>query len=499
MNDVLSVLNGLQTVSVTDALWGDGGKGKIVDLFAPWADIIARGTGGDNAGHTVIKDGKAYALHLIPCGIFEDNEGKMNVIGRGVAVNPHTLAQELAMLRSHGRTYNNLRVSNNALLILPHEIALDLLEETSKQGVGSTRRGIGPVFTDQVARYGLTVNDLLNPDAFASNLKRSLEKCRRLFAGYDPERVKETLFHERLANGVYWKDGYFDIHAIIDMYLMYARDFAHLIDDTDKLMHEAYGKKRILLEGAQGLLLSVKYGTYPYVTSSDCSPEGLAAGVGFHKGMIDKNFSVVKFLPTRVGFGPFPTEIGGSASERWCNPRDSDPLTEPEEQEHFGDVSANDPNPLKQSYALRSLGREYGATTGRPRRIGWPDTVMLRYAVKIQGPDIIIMKPDPYGELDEVNICGGYDYCGQPYRIARRRIINNARIFNTDPNTMLLNQCKPTYMTRPGWKGSLNNITSFQDLPINLKIILNHIARMGNANLRLVSIGPKAEATLLVD
>lgn len=501
MNEVLTVLNGCNTVSVTDGSGGDSGKGKVVDLFTPWADIIARGTGGDNAGHTIVRGGKVFAQHILPCGILFDAEGKQSIIGRGVALSPRALVKELTMLKKNGHSYNNLRISDQAHLIMPHEIALDLLGETNARGIGSTGRGIGPVYTHAVARHGLIVNDLLNPFALAKKLHRSIEKTRAQFSAYDADHVKEALHHERLESGRYWAgpQKLFDENAIFEQYLVYAREFAHLIADTDEIMLEAVGKKRILLEGAQGLLLSVKYGTYPYVTSSDCSPEGLAAGVGLTRSVIDRNFSVVKFLPTRVGKGPLPTEIGGAVSERWCNPDDGDFFDAERELKHFGVTSVNDPDSLRQSYALRDRGGERGVSTGRPRRMAWPDMTLLRYARHIQGQDIIITKPDPYWELERIQVCTQYRCIGPKYRIAdmtyeRGDVIADLR----RPDSILLERIEPVYETMDGWLEPLDGVQCYRDLPLKLRDILRRMQALSGARFPLVSIGPSAEETLFV-
>ncbi|MBI4065908.1 adenylosuccinate synthetase, partial [Candidatus Kaiserbacteria bacterium] len=277
------LLNGVSTLAIVCTQWGDTGKGKFVDYFAEWADIIARGTGGANAGHTIVISGKTYVFHLIPSGILYDSAGKVNVIGNGVACDPRILIEELEVLTQEDMSFNNLSIAYNARLVLPQHILMDRLRESSRDGsrIGTTGRGIGPAYVDHYARVGLTVNDMLNVDSLRRKLERNLTEKRKLLACADPLLVRQIMDHPQLGSGAFYHSSkFFDDDAIVEQYRMYGETLRLLIRDTDQMLQDAVGKKRVLLEGAQGNLLSIDYGTYPFVTASDCSVQGLARGVG---------------------------------------------------------------------------------------------------------------------------------------------------------------------------------------------------------------------------
>lgn len=498
LSTVFSILNGIRTLAITCAGWGDSGKGKFVDLFARWASLIIRCTGGPNAGHTIVVDGKTYILHQLPSGILYDAEGKLNVIGSGVAFDPTEATKELAMLALEGILCRNLRISYRAPLLLPQHIALDLLKEMeSTSRIGTTGRGIGPCYTDRVARRGLTVNDLLNKDIFVRKLRRNLAEYERIFGSADPEVVAQVMRHERLLGGRYAaaKGRTFDPDAILEQYLQYAEGFREFICDTDELVRESIHQgQRVLLEGAQGLLLSIEYGTYPFVTSSECSPRGLAMGAGISERAIDLNLGVVKFYDTRVGKGPFPSEIGGSQSEAWCN---SGKVLQADEARDYGTASVNDPDPFTQGIALRLKAGEYGATTKRPRRIGWRDLVMLRHALRILGPDIIVTKPDVLSGVERVKTCGSYRYIGPCYRIGGKTLEPGAHLTDCPPDSDVLSACEPVYREYDGWQEPIGDIREFMELPTNLRKVLRHMETATNARLRLVSVGPSREQTVV--
>ncbi len=337
----------VRTVAVVDLQWGDAGKGKLVDCLAGWADVIARGTGGANAGHTIMLNNETHIFHLVPSGILWDGEGKLNIIGRGVAVEPRTLAAEILELTMADKMCDGLRISCHAHLVLPFDLALDRLKEASRgtSTIGTTGRGIGPVYESRVSRIGLSVNDLLNKDVFAARLRRNLEARIGLFKQFDPALVLEVLHSSALENGAFFggKDKIFDTDAIVERYLFHAEKFRDMIVDTDVLMRESVGEKRVLLEGAQGVLLSVSYGSYPYVTSSDCSLTGLVEGVGLRTEQVDYTLGVVKApYMSRVGKGSFPTEFGGEASAQWCNESESTKILEREKYPQAS-LNASDP------------------------------------------------------------------------------------------------------------------------------------------------------------
>lgn len=489
-----------QTIAVSCLQFGDTGKGKFVDLFANWADIIARGTGGDNAGHTVICDGQEKVFHLIPSGIIHDTAGKINVIGSGTVVYPKTLVGEMTLLRSQGLQCDNLKVALNAKLMLPHHIVLDRLGE-SKAGaakIGTTGKGIGPCYTDFIARRGLIINDVLNPDIFRKKLEKSLDQAHSMLSFLDHERVKTIMQHEHLENGAYYhEENFFDQEAIIAKYLEYGEFLRPFIQDTDTFMRNSVGKKKILLEGAQGYLLSIDHGTYPYVTASDCSAAGLAKGVGLKSEDIDVSFGIVKgFYSTRVGKGPFPTEMGDGHSEKWCNGGEADCETE---DEFFPDVDINDDHPFRQGIAIRRVGQEYGATTGRPRRVGWLDLPLLRHALVSGADNIILTKLDVLTGIKKIKVCYAYKYIGPDYQYGETLIKKGEILRTAIVMPGILENCVSLYKEFPGWKNDIRKTKYYSNLPDNLKKIIKFIFHEIEATPRIISVGPASGETIFIE
>jgi len=490
-------LKDVNTLAVVCNQWGDTGKGKFVDYFAEWADIIARGTGGANAGHTIkIKD-KTYIFHLIPSGIIYDSKEKINIIGNGVAFDPRVVLEETGLLDKSGLSYNNLKIAYNSKLVLPQHLVMDRIKEagTGKGGkIGTTGRGIGPVYTDYYARTGLMTNDVLNKDIFAAKLKKNLKDKLTLLQKEDPEVIKEIMRHPHLENGIFYDSKkIFNEEAIVERYMHYGKELISLIADTDEFINSRKGKDKILLEGAQGHLLSVDYGSYPYVTSSDCSVRGLAKGVGLKEKDIDMILGIVKaFYMTRVGGGPFPTEIGGQESEEWCSSN-----TKKDEESKYPDAKLNSLNVLEQGIAIRKIGEEYGATTGRPRRTGWLDLPLLRYAARTNGPDVILTKIDVLDDCDEINLCSYYEYDGPSYNIGWNLLTKGAHIEVAYPNSEVLKHCKPRYMSFPGWHSDISGIKKYDKLPKNLKHIIRFIESSANVNVKIISTGPERKQTIL--
>jgi len=312
-----------QVIAVVCNQWGDSGKGKLVDwLASEWAGYVVRGTGGGNAGHTMMVGDMVHIGHTIPCGIL--NPAVMNVVGNGVAVDPRGVCEELEALAGKGIAAKNLRIAYNAKLILPQHLVMDRIKEANAGAdkIGTTGRGIGPVYTDHVARQGMAVNDMLNPDIFRKKIVKNLRDKFILLEKADPEVIRKIMQHEHLENGAFYKkDGIFDVDAIVEAYKKYGERLKQFIVDADELVRQAKSQgKRILLEGAQGHMLSIDYGSYPFVTSSDCSIPGLAKGSGLRERDINLVLGVVKApYITRVGEGPFPTELGGEKSAKWCS------------------------------------------------------------------------------------------------------------------------------------------------------------------------------------
>lgn len=493
-------LDNVSTILINCRQWGDTGKGKFVDILADWADIIVRGTGGDNAGHTICCDEKELVTHLIPSGILRDSENKINIIGSGVVLYPRTLILEMKQLRDQGLTYNNLKIALNAKLITPAEILLDRIKE-SVAGIGkigSTGKGIGPAYADFVSRQGLLVNDLLNPIFFEEKMKKHLDHQKRVLLNYDHKLIKEIMMHQHLECGLYYDaESIFNFDAICDKYLEYGRELKPYITDTDFFVKSQLGLKKILGEGAQGDLLSIKHGSYPYVTSSDCSAAGLAEGMGLEKKDINLSLGIVKgFYMTRVGHGPFPTELGGEKSEQVCN---SGFMNSNQEFLLYGKASINDPDEFTQSVALRQAGKEYGATTGRPRRVGWLDLPLLRYTLGFNEKDIIFTKLDVLNDFDTIKVCNEYVYEGPTYHLgSEHQIKKGDHIRVALPAAEVLRWCKPVYTVFPGWKCDLSDCSEYEDLPQELRDVIDFIVRETQIRPRIISIGADRNQTIYV-
>lgn len=493
------LLKNVKTLAIVCYQWGDTGKGKFVDLFADWADIIARGTGGANAGHTIVLNGKEYIFHLVPSGILRDGDGKINIIGNGVALDPRVVREELSILKKEKKSFSHLMIAYNAKLVLPQHIVLDRVKESDlKSGkLGTTGRGIGPVYTDHYARCGLIVNDMLNPDIFRRKLIKNLKDKVKLLRTYDRELVKEVMEHEHLSRGLFYDpDEIFNVDAIVDKYMEYGKYFQYFIEDTDRFLNMHKGEKRILLEGAQGLLLSIDKGSYPYVTSSDSSAQGLARGVGLYDGDIDMTLGIVKApYMTRVGAGPFPTEIGGQSSEEWCSRSD---VTKDSEKEQVPWADVNSEDEFGQGVGIRIAGGEYGATTGRPRRTGWLDLPLMRYAIRDAGPDVILTKLDVLNQCRKIKICTHYSYQGPDYYLGKAKIRKGSRIDVAIPIGEVLAHCKPVYKIFPGWLSDIGEVKKFTDVPKKLLHILDYVSAEIGARLKILSVGADRTKTIFV-
>lgn len=489
-----------RVISVTCLQWGDTGKGKIVDLLmSHWAEINARGTGGANAGHTVSINGRDYILHIIPSGILHDKDGKVNAIGRGVAFDPYILNEELDILDKENLSYNHLYISGNAKLVLPPHIVLDRIRE-NKAGeakIGTTGKGIGPVYEDHVGRRGLIVNDIFNTDLFAKKLKENIAEKVKIIKGYDQALVAEVMQHPHLANGRYYHpEKIFEVDAIIAEYQKYGERFKGMVKDVEGFLRAQLGKKKILLEGAQGHLLSVDEGGHPHTTSSDCTSDGLAKGVGLKERHIDINLGIVKFpYMTRVGSGPFPTEIGGQKSEEWCNRGGAD---KEKEKNTYPETDLNCEDEFLKGIALRKAGNEYGATTGRPRRVGWLDLPLLRYALQTSGQDIVLTKADVLNQCREIQICTAYEYTGAPYFYSGKTINPGDRLETAIPASEFLRYCQPVYEKFPGWEKDLSGISEFEKLPENLRRLIKFVEDSAGARVSIISTGKDRDDTIFI-
>lgn len=424
-------------LAIIGAQWGDEGKGKIVDLIAPHFDIVARYQGGHNAGHTVIirRDGvdQKFVLHLIPSGI--THPGKTCVIGNGVVVHPQALLTEMDELRAKDIEVNstNLLISNRAHLILPHHVALDRAIEAGRGGnaVGTTMRGIGPAYEEKMARRGIRAGDLTDPSALAEKLAHNAEQANRLLKMLGGEPVDEKQLVE---DGFRWSE-------------LLA---PHVTDTTYFLNRATSQGKSLLLEGAQATMLDIDHGTYPFVTSSNSSVGGACTGAGIPPSAINATIGVIKAYTTRVGGGPFPTELNDAMGEH-----------------------------------LRAKGCEYGASTGRPRRTGWFDAVVARYAVMLNGLDALALtKLDVLDDLDEIKICTAYR-------------INNKITDQVPYDADQMNSAEPVYETMPGWKVKTVGISNFDELPQRAKEYLNRLTELSGAPFAFISTGAERNETII--
>ena len=406
--------------------WGDEGKGKITDLLARDMDMVVRYQGGNNAGHTVVIKDETFKLHLIPSGIFYPNV--TCVIGNGVVIDPAVLVQEVMGLRGRGFSCDNLRVSSQAHLIFPYHRDLDAAQEQKHEAgrIGTTNRGIGPCYVDKFNRRGIRVWDFQNPDLFRQKLEWN---------------IKEKSF---LLNNFYeFKVDYNADQIIKDYFALYEQIKPLVVEESTVVIGEAIdNNKKILMEGAQGTMLDVDHGTYPYVTSSNPIAGGACSGAGFGPVEIDEVIGVAKAYFTRVGDGPFPTEISGGMGDE-----------------------------------LRERGHEYGTTTGRPRRCGWFDGIVMRHAAKVNGiTQLAITKLDVLDSLEQIDVCVAYECEGK-----------KVRDFPTDIRR--LEKCRPVYETFPGWKQDITKITDYAQLPANAKKYLDKLSELSEAKVSLISVG----------
>ena len=425
-------------LAIIGAQWGDEGKGKIVDLLAPRFDIIARYQGGHNAGHTVIirsanGDDEKFVLHLIPSGI--THAGKTCVIGNGVVVSPEALIEEMDHLLARGISVNkdNLLVSSRAHLILPYHVALDrqIEHHRGRNAVGTTMRGIGPAYEEKMARRGIRAGDLTRPEELSERLAINAAQANRLLRSLGGEQIDSAQLVE---DGLRWAE----------------RLSPHVIDTTYFLNRAVRDGKSLLLEGAQATMLDIDHGTYPFVTSSNSSIGGACTGSGIPPGAIDYTIGVIKAYTTRVGGGPFPTELDNELGE-----------------------------------LLRARGGEYGASTGRPRRTGWFDAVVARYAVMVNGLEALALtKLDVLDEFEEIKVCVAYRIKGR-------------ETDEVPDDANLMSEAEPVYETFPGWRRSTAGISNLEDLPANARHYVDKLAELSGAPFALISTGPERNQTII--
>lgn len=423
-----------KNVVVIGTQWGDEGKGKVVDLLTEQVAAVTRFQGGHNAGHTVVIDGNKTVLHLIPSGILRD--GVQCLIGNGVVLSPHALLEEINMLENTGISVRkNLRISEACTLILPYHVALDQAREKARgeAAIGTTGRGIGPAYEDKVARRALRVGDLMHRERFAAKLG-------------------EVLDYHNFTLTKYFKTSAIDFQKLLDECLAMAETITPMVTDVSELLYQLQKEgNNILFEGAQGTLLDIDHGTYPYVTSSNTTAGGAATGSGIGPLSFDYILGITKAYTTRVGSGPFPTEL-------------------------FDDTGQH----------LASRGNEFGATTGRPRRCGWFDAVSLRRSKQINSlSGLCITKLDVLDGLDTIRLCTGYQY--------------NGEVRSTPPTGAdAYADCKPVYEEMPGWSESTVGIKNFNELPENAIRYLKRLEEVTETSISMISTGPDRAETIIL-
>jgi adenylosuccinate synthase len=423
----------MSSVVVVGTQWGDEGKGKITDFLSENAEVIARYQGGNNAGHTIKFGGETYKLHLIPSGIFYKD--KISVIGNGMVIDPKALIKELAYLHERGVTTDNLRISNRAHVILPYHLKLDEVEEERKGAnkIGTTKKGIGPAYMDKAARVGIRISDLLERDVFEEKLVQALKEKNRLLEKF------------------YEVEG-FTVEEILDEYYEYGQQFKQYVTDTSVVLNDALDEgRRVLFEGAQGVMLDIDQGTYPFVTSSNPVAGGVTIGSGVGPTKINHVIGVSKAYTTRVGDGPFPTEL----------------LNE------IGDQ-------------IREVGREYGTTTGRPRRVGWFDSVVVRHARRVSGlTDLSLNSIDVLTGIETLKICVAYNHKG--------------KIINEYPASLkILAECEPVYEELPGWTEDITSVRNLNELPKNARHYIERVSQLTGIPLSIFSVGPDRTQTNVI-
>ncbi|MCL4821873.1 MAG: adenylosuccinate synthase [Vicinamibacteria bacterium] len=421
----------MPNIVVVGTQWGDEGKGKIVDLLTGRVQVVARYNGGHNAGHTVIANGRKFALRLIPSGIL--HEGVLCLMGPGMVVEPEAFETETEGLREAGvEVADNLLVSDRAHVILPHHFELEKLWEERRK-IGTTRRGIGPAYEDKAGRRGIRLGDLLRPAALPEKLALARDHYEMVCRGAG------------VAPAVDWA-------ALVDRLAAFGEHHRSRIVDVAMVLHAQLARGySVLCEGAQATLLDLDHGTYPFVTSSSASAGGAAVGLGLAPTRIDAVLGIAKAYTTRVGSGPFPTEMGGELEEK-----------------------------------VREKGGEYGVVTRRPRRCGWFDGVATRYSVRVNGVDsLAIIKLDVLDELDEIRVCTSYRHAG-------------VTVDAMPADVEMLAECEPVYETLPGWKSQTAGLREFADLPQAAKDYVTRLGEIVGAEVGLVSTGPDRDDTILI-
>ncbi len=418
------------SVSVVGTQWGDEGKGKITNYLSVESDMVVRHQGGNNAGHSIVIEGKRYALHLIPSGIFDPKV--KNVMANGMVINPVALLEELALLEKQGVKDYQLYISDRAHVVMPYHVILDGIYEDLKgaRKIGTTRKGIGPAYTDKASREGIRFADLLDDELFRGLLQDNINIKNKLLV---------ALGHKEL-----------NFDEIYNQYVQVREKIKHMIIDTSTMVYDALENgDKVLFEGAQGVLLCIDHGTYPFVTSSSPTSSSIPVNVGLPMNAVSKSLGIVKAYSTRVGTGGFPTEFENETSNK-----------------------------------IREVGNEYGVTTGRPRRIGWFDANLVRHAARVSGlTDISITLLDVLSGIETLKICTSY-------------IVNGIETKSVPAGEKDFNNAEPVYIELPGWEEDITNVRAFDELPINAQNYLKAIEEYTGVQVSQFSIGPDREQTV---
>ncbi len=422
----------MANVVIVGAQWGDEGKGKIVDLLTQYADLVVRFQGGNNAGHTIVLKGEKFVVHLIPSGILY--EGKKCIIGNGVVLDPAVLIEEIDEIKKRGyfKDDSQLMISEETHLILPYHRRIDVAREKTFK-IGTTGRGIGPAYEDKVVRCGIRVVDLMDKKVFREKLEANL--------------IQKNVYLTQVL-----KEKGFEFSEIFDEYLQYKNRLEKYVKNTSLILHEEIEKgKHVLFEGAQGALLDLDHGTYPYVTASNTVAGNACAGSGIGPTMINSVIGIAKAYTTRVGEGPFPTELQDEMGEK-----------------------------------IRQRGGEYGATTGRPRRCGWFDAVVVNHSIRVNGiREMVITKLDVLNDFDTIKICVGYRVDGKVF-------------YHVPSNFEILKNSEPVYEELRGWKTEIKGVRNFKDLPRNAKRYIRRIQELINKKITMISVGSERDETVEV-
>lgn len=423
----------MKTVAIVGSQWGDEGKGKVIDYLATQADVVVRGQGGNNAGHTLVVGSKKFALRLIPSGVLNPNI--INVIGNGIVFDPKGFLEEIEMLNKDDIDTSNIKISDRAHVVFPYHKELDGLAEEARgdNKIGTTKKGIGPCYMDKTERSGIRICDLMDKDIFEKKLRPQIEA------------------KNKIVKNIYGKEELFDFDTIYNEYLEYAEKIRHYVADTSVVVYDAIkAGKKVLFEGAQGTLLDLDLGTYPYVTSSHPTSGGFSIGAGIGPNMIKDVVGIVKAYTTRVGEGPFVTELDNEIGER-----------------------------------IRIQGHEFGTVTGRSRRCGWFDAVIVRYAARVNGlTSISLMLLDVLTGFDTVKICTSYKM--------------GDKIVKEFPASLEdLAKCEPIYEELEGWSEDLTGMETYEELPENAKKYIAKIEELVGVSVDMVSVGPNRAQTII--